>query len=104
MEWTVVTAIVVLVGLFLSVGKPILGVVKELQELRFETNQQRKEIDRDIDSIKELSRIAQSHEERLKNQERETDKLAKSMNELVEISARRDEEMRKYYSQHRNRD
>lgn len=30
MEWIVVTALVVLVGLFMTVGKPIMNVVKEL--------------------------------------------------------------------------
>ena len=69
MEWTVVTALVVLIGLLFTIGKPILNVVKELQGLRYDTDRQEKEINRDIDSIKELAKISQSHENRLVNVE-----------------------------------
>lgn len=62
MEWTVVGVIVVLVGLFFTVGKPILNLVTELQALKIETNRQEKEINRDIESIKELTKIATAHE------------------------------------------
>lgn len=86
MEWTVVTALVVLVGLFMTVGKPIMNVVKELQALRFETDHQEKEIDGDIESIKELTKLSQSHEVRISNQESETDKLAASIAELVALN------------------
>lgn len=97
MEWNIVLTLVTLIGLFLTVGKPIMGVVKELQELRFETNQQRKEIDRDIESIKELSRIAQAHTVRLDNTESEVDKLSKAVANLVELSTKRSEEERRYF-------
>lgn len=86
MEWTVVTALVVIVGLFMTVGKPIMNVVKELQALRFETDHQEKEIDRDIESIKELTKIAQAHESRITSAESETDKLAASIAELVALN------------------
>ena len=69
MEWTVVTALVVIVGLFFTVGKPILNLVTQLQGLRYDTNRQEKEIDRNIESIKELVKLSQSHEQRLLNTE-----------------------------------
>lgn len=69
MEWTVVGVLVVLIGLFLTVGKPILNLVTQLQGLRFDTDKQEKEIDRNIESIKELVRLSQSHEQRLTNNE-----------------------------------
>lgn len=37
MEWTVVSAMVVLVGLFFTIGKPILNACKEMVELRKDT-------------------------------------------------------------------
>lgn len=86
MEWTVVTALVVLVGLFFTVGKPIINVVKELQALRFETDRQEKEIDRDIDSIKELTKIAQSHENRLANQENDMAEVRAQTSELLRVT------------------
>lgn len=86
MEWTVVTALVVIVGLFFTVGKPILSLVSQLQELRFETNKQEKEINRDIESIKELTKLSQSHETRIASNESETDKLAASIAELVKLN------------------
>lgn len=86
MEWTVVTALVVLIGLFFTVGKPILNVVKELQGLRYDTDRQEKEINRDIDSIKELAKISQSHENRLTNQERDNAQITQSIAELLKVS------------------
>lgn len=82
-EWTVVTVIVVLVGLFFTVGKPIMSVAKEMNMLRFETDRQEKEIDRNIESLRELSKIAQAHETRIQNTESAVDKLAATVSELT---------------------
>lgn len=87
MEWTVVTALVVLVGLFFTIGKPIIGLIKELQAVQIETGRQEKEIDRNIESIKGLVQISQSHENRIAKTESETDKLAASIAELVKLNA-----------------
>lgn len=84
MEWTVVGVIVVLVGLFFTVGKPIMGVVRELQTLRCDTDRQEKEIDRDIDSIKELVKLSQIHENRITNQE---DKMVEARSSLSEVNS-----------------
>ena len=94
MEWTVVIVITALIGLFFTVGKPVMGVVTELQKLRYETDRQEKEINRDIESIKELTKIAQAHQERLADTERETDKLAKAVAEVVALSAKHDVEIK----------
>lgn len=67
MEWTVVGVIIVLVGLFFTVGKPIWSILKELQTLRCDTNYQERTINQDSENIRELSKIAQSHENRLQN-------------------------------------
>lgn len=86
MEWTVVTALVVLIGLFFTIGKPILNVVKELQGLRYDTDRQEKEINRGIDSIKELAKISQSHENRLVNVEDDYAEIRAQTSELLKVT------------------
>lgn len=86
MEWTVVTALVVIVGLFFTVGKPIWGVLKELQTLRCETDHQEKEIDRDIESIKELVKLSQSHENRLADVEEDYAEIRAQTSELLKVT------------------
>ena len=93
MEWTVVVVITALIGLFFTVGKPILGLVTELQKLRYETDRQEKEINRDIESIKELTKICQAHNERINSQESEVDKLTKNVAEVLALSAKHDREI-----------
>ena len=85
-EWTVVTVIIALIGLFFTVGKPILGLVKEIQGLRYDTDRQEHEIDRDIKSIKELSKIAQAHETRIVNQEDKMCEVTAEITKLLEVS------------------
>lgn len=85
-EWTVVTVIIALVGLFITVGKPILGLIKEIQGLRYDTDRQEHEIDRDIESIKELSKIAQAHETRIMNQEDRMCEITAEISELLKVS------------------
>lgn len=86
MEWTVVTALVVIVGLFFTVGKPIWGVLKELQTLRIKTDHQEKEIDRDIESIKELVKLSQSHENRLADVEEDYAEIRAQTSELLKVT------------------
>lgn len=86
MEWTVVTALVVIVGLFFAVGKPIWGVLKELQTLRCETDHQEKEIDSDIESIKELVKLSQSHENRLADVEEDYAEIRAQTSELLKVT------------------
>lgn len=91
MEWTVVTALVVIVGLFFTVGKPIWGVLKELQTLRVQTDYQEKEIDKDLESLKELSKIAQAHEMRLANQEDNFAEVRAQTSELLKVTLSHEE-------------
>ena len=93
MEWTVVLALVTLIGLFFTVGKPILNLVTKLEKNTYDTAAQQKEIDRNIDSIKDLVKIAQAHNDRINNQESEVDKLTKNVAELVAISTKHDREI-----------
>lgn len=86
MEWTVVTVLVVLVGLFFTVGKPIWGLLRELQSLRFETDKQEKDIDKNLESLKELTKIAQAHENRIVNQEEDSRVVRNEITELVKVS------------------
>lgn len=86
MEWTVVTVLVVIVGLFFTVGKPILSLVSQLQGLRYDTDKQQKEIDRDIEGLKELTKIAQAHENRIANQEEDGRNVRAEISELLKVS------------------
>lgn len=86
MEWTVVTALVVLIGLFFTVGKPIMFAYKEMNNLRFETDRQAKEIDRDIESIKDLVKLSQSHENRIANTENNYAEIRAQTTELLRVT------------------
>lgn len=82
-EWTVVGVIVVLIGLFFTVGKPIMENQKEMNKLRFETDQQGGEIGDNLKALRELTKITQSHENRITNTESEVEKLALSIKEMI---------------------
>lgn len=86
MEWTVVTTLVVIVGLFFTVGKPIWGVLKELQTLRVQTDYQEKEINTDVETVKELVKLSQSHENRLPNQENDMAEIRAQTSELLKVT------------------
>lgn len=86
MEWTVVTALVVIVGLFFAVGKPIWGVLKELQTLRVQTDYQEKTIDNDTETVKELVKLSQSHENRLANVEDDYAEVRAQTSELLKVT------------------
>lgn len=65
MEWTVITVLIAIVGLFLTVGKPILNFCTEIKALRLEVNFDEKRLQKITDDIEELSKITQSHEMRI---------------------------------------
>lgn len=65
MEWTVITVLIAIVGLFLAVGKPILNFCTEMKALRMEVNFDEKRLQKITDDIEELSKITQSHEMRI---------------------------------------
>lgn len=65
MEWTVVTALVVLVGLFFTVGKPILALNRNIVELNLTMKQQATDIKRNAEEIKDQKKHAQESHKRL---------------------------------------
>lgn len=65
MEWTVITVLIAIAGLFLTVGKPILNFCTEIKALRLEVNFDEKRLQKITDDIEELSKITQSHEMRI---------------------------------------
>ena len=86
MEWTVVTSLVVIVGLFFTVGKPIWGLLRELQTLRVQNDYQEKIINTDAETVKELVKLSQSHENRLANQENVTEEIRAQTSELLKVT------------------
>lgn len=75
MEWTVVTALVVIVGLFFTVGKPILALNRNIVELNLTMKQQGTEIKRNTEEIEDQKRHARESHKRLwehNNQQDET--------------------------------
>lgn len=68
MEWTVITVLIAIVGLFLTVGKPILNFCTEMKALRMEVNFDENRLQKITDDIEELSKITQSHEIRIHDQ------------------------------------
>lgn len=65
MEWTVITVLIAIVGLFLTVGKPILNFCTEMKALRMEVNFDENRLEKITNDIEELSKITQSHEMRI---------------------------------------
>lgn len=65
MEWTVITVLIAIAGLFLTVGKPILIFCTEMKALRMEVNFDENRLQKITDDIEELSKITQSHEIRI---------------------------------------
>lgn len=86
MEWTVVTSLVVLVGLFFTVSKPIWSILKELQTLIVELEYQKKEMSTEAETVKELVKLSQSHENRLTKQENDMAEIRAQTSELLKIT------------------
>lgn len=86
MEWTVVTSLVVIVGLFFTVSKPIWGALKELQTLKVQNDYQEKERNTYTETVKELVKLSQSHENRLANQENDMAEIRAQTSELLKIT------------------
>lgn len=86
MEWTVVTSLVVIVGLFFTVSKPIWSALKELQTLRVQNDYQDKVMNADAETVKELVKLSQSHENRLANQENNMAEIRAQTSELLKVA------------------
>lgn len=74
MEWTVVTALVVISGLFLTLGKPILTLNKNIVELNMTMKQQGKEIKDNAEELKEQKLHAHEAHQRLWDHNEKQDK------------------------------
>lgn len=86
MEWTVVTVITALVGLFFTVGKPITKLVTEVKALRIDTTYQQKELDQEDKILKELVKIVANHETDLQKQEVDMSELRAQTAEMLKIT------------------
>lgn len=62
MEWTIVTVIIALVGLFMTVGKPVINLNSSITRLQDAINELRED-------IKVLTSRTDNQEERLQNHE-----------------------------------
>ena len=89
MEWTVVTALVVIVGLFATVGKPIINLNSNIVKLNVSLDALNKRADKqehDLDEQKKEARAihkglwehSNEQDKRLDEHERRIDKLEKS--------------------------
>lgn len=65
MEWTVVTAIVVIVGLFLTVGTPIIKLNGNIVKLNINIDALREKTDQNAEDIKEQKEHAHDAHKRL---------------------------------------
>lgn len=75
MEWTVVGVIVVLVGLFFSIGKPILSMCNRMEKLDMASQQEKVDMTETKSQLKELVQIAQNHEIRIHDLEQDVDSI-----------------------------
>lgn len=70
---TVIACIVTLAGLFFTIGKPILSMCTRVEKMQMQTDRNAQEIDRNINDIKGLLQISQSHEVRIHDLEQDMD-------------------------------
>lgn len=68
-----------------------MSLVSEFQAVQIETGRQEKEIDRNIESIKELVKLSQSHEQRLTEQQK---RLGEDEIDMKEVRAQTSELLR----------
>lgn len=73
MEWTVVTALVALVGLFFTVGKPILSLNRNIVELNLTMKQQGTDIKRNSEELEDQKKHARESHKRLWEHNNEQD-------------------------------
>ena len=74
MEWTVVTALVVIIGLFLTVGKPIISLNSNIVKLNMSIDALREKTRENAEEIKEQKEHAHEAHQRLWSHNEEQDK------------------------------
>jgi hypothetical protein len=71
MEWTVVTVIIAIAGLFLSIGRPILEFSNKVQQVIDNLTEHQKLIGTNADRISEHDKTLHEHEIRIHDLEQE---------------------------------
>lgn len=71
MEWQVVSTIVVLVGLFFTIGKPILEFANKVQQVIDNLAQHQQRIETNANKLDEHDKALQEHEIRIHDLEQE---------------------------------
>ncbi len=74
MEWTVVTALVVIIGLFLTVGKPIINLNSNIVKLNLSIDALREKTRENSEDIKEQKLHAHEAHQRLWDHNNKQDK------------------------------
>lgn len=74
MEWTVVTVIVCLVGLFFTIGKPILNICNKVEKITIEIGHMQEEIKANSQQTLELMKTLSDHELRIHDLEQEEER------------------------------
>lgn len=83
MEWTVVTVIIALVGLFLTVGRPIISLNKNIVELNMTMKQQGEAIKENAADLKEQKKHAHEVHQRLWEHNEEQDKTLQNHEQRI---------------------
>lgn len=77
-EWQVVGVIVVLVGLFFTIGKPIIDLNKNITLLNANVQQNNKELAEQKDELKEQRKSARESHQKLWAKNEEQDKVLRN--------------------------
>ena len=73
-EWTVVTVLIALIGLFITVGKPILTLNSNVVKLNINVEQNNKELEKHDKAFEQQKKDAQESHQRLWDKNDEQDK------------------------------
>lgn len=79
MEWTIVVTLSALIGLFFTVGKPIISLCSTLKVMQNQFNQEREDMSETKEQIKDLVKISSTHEMRIHDLEQDVDHLKGKM-------------------------
>ena len=71
MEWSVVTVLIAIVGLFLTVGKPIVEFSNKVQQVIDDLAAHQREIGNNADRLNKHDKTLQEHEIRIHDLEQE---------------------------------
>ena len=75
MEWTIVVTLVTLVGLFFTVGKPILSLCSTLEVMQSQLDQEKVDMGDTKEQIRDLVKVSVTHEMRIHDLEQDVGHL-----------------------------